>query len=226
MQQAQTNADPAVAQLRNDAAYVQRTVAALPEGEARQALLDKSAELRGEAEAAAAAASLQPTEVRAGKQQRRRNLRSPDDRVVKALLARSKGDSATLRQRRVQQQQVALEDRCDELPKLAKRGKQVKKVSLQRDSRGAIGRGGWRADAPKNRLAAHLTCTADARRHRAWQHRRHPAPQRRLAQPHAQEAEAAVSGCSGGGWQRRAGAAVGAMALLGQCRWTRCFACN
>lgn len=134
IQQAQTNADPAVAQLRSDAAYVQRTVAALPQGEDRQALLDMSAELRRKAKAAAAAAGLQPTEVRAGKQQRRADLRGPTDRKVKPLLPRQKGDGSTLRQRRggqQQQQEVAPEDRCDPLPKATKRGKQVDKVGLQ-----------------------------------------------------------------------------------------------
>lgn len=138
IQQAHTNADPGVAQLRSDAAYVQRTVAALPQGEDRQALLDMSAELRRQAEAAAAAAGLQPTEVRAGKQQRRADLRGPGDRKVKPLLQRQKGDGSTLRQRRggQQQQEVAPEDRCDPLPKAAKKGKQVDKVGLQ------AGRGG------------------------------------------------------------------------------------
>lgn len=141
IQQAQTNADPAVAQLRSDAAYVQRTVAALPQGEDRQALLDMSAELRRKAEAAAAAAGLQPTEVRAGKQQRRADLRGPTDRKVKPLLPRQKGDGSTLRQRRggqQQQQEVAPEDRCDPLPKATKRGKQVDKVGLQA-GRGWVG---------------------------------------------------------------------------------------
>jgi len=128
---AQTNADPAVAQLRSDAAYVQRTVAALPPGDARDTLLDMSAELRREAEAAAAAAGLQPTEVRAGKQQRRADLRAPGDRKIKPLLPRQKGTGSTLRQRRVtQQQQAAPEDRCDPLPKIGSRSRQDVKVGL------------------------------------------------------------------------------------------------
>lgn len=52
--------------------------AAMPEGEDREALLQRSTELRTEAEEMAAATRLEPTTVRAGKQARRRDQRSMD----------------------------------------------------------------------------------------------------------------------------------------------------
>lgn len=123
---AQTNADPGLAQLRSDAACVQRAYVALPDGEAREALLQRSAALRTEADQLVAAAGLQPTEVRAGKQQRRREGRNPEDRVVKSLQPwRSKRGRSS-----AAAQEVAPENRCDPLPKLAKKGIAVNKVRV------------------------------------------------------------------------------------------------
>lgn len=124
IQCAQTNADPGLAQLRSDAAFVQRAYTALPEGEAREGLLERSAVLRTEAERAVTDAGLQPTEVRASKQRRRREGRHPDDKVVKALHpGRSKR-----RRRGAVAEEGAPENECDPLPKLAKKGIAVNKV--------------------------------------------------------------------------------------------------
>ena len=124
IEKTQTNADPGLAQLRSDAACVQRAYLALPDEEACEALLQHSAALRAEAEQLVAAAGLQPTEVRAGKQQRRRQQRNPEDRVVKALQPwrnRPRCSSAA-------GQEMAPENRCDPLPQLGKRGIAVNKV--------------------------------------------------------------------------------------------------
>lgn len=126
IQQAQTNADPELAQLRSDAAGVQRAFKALPDGEARQVLLQRSAALRAEAEQLAAAAGLQPTAVRAGKQQRRREGRNDEDKVVKAL--QPWRSSSKRRRSGVPAQEVAPENRCDPLPTLTKKGIAVHKV--------------------------------------------------------------------------------------------------
>jgi hypothetical protein len=75
VQKLQSNADPDVAQLRSYAADV-----ASGAGEAAAAFAD----LRAEAEQLAAAAGLQSSEARAGKQGRCRAGRNPD-RVVKPL---------------------------------------------------------------------------------------------------------------------------------------------
>jgi hypothetical protein len=133
IQRAQTNADPGVAQLRSDAAFLQHAYTALPEGDAREGLLERSAALRTEAEQLVAAAGLQPTEVRTGKQRRRREGRHPEDKVVHALYpGRSK------RRRSAAAQEVAPENQCDPLPKLAKKGMAVTKVCA------CIGRQGGR----------------------------------------------------------------------------------
>ena len=121
IQKAQTNADPGVAQLRSDAAFLQRTYTALPEGEARLGLLQRSADLRAEAEELAAAAGLQPTAVRAGKQARRARKR-----VIAALFPGRKNSKG--KRRDALAQAVAPENRCDELPTLGKKGKAVHKV--------------------------------------------------------------------------------------------------
>lgn len=121
IQKAQTNADPGVAQLRSDAAFLQRTYTALPEGEARLGLLQRSADLRAEAEDLAATAGLQPTAVRAGKQARRQAKRK-----ITALFPGRKNSKG--KRSGALEQVVAPENRCDELPTLGKKGKAVHKV--------------------------------------------------------------------------------------------------
>jgi hypothetical protein len=121
VQKLQSNADPGMAQLRSDAAQFQRIYAGLPDSKAQEGLLQRSADLLAEAKEVALAAGLQPTEVRAGKQARRRAGRNPEDRVVKPLLPHR-------RKRPQADPPGAPEDRCDELPTLAKRGKAVNKV--------------------------------------------------------------------------------------------------
>lgn len=126
IRQSQTNADPVIAEMRHNCAYVQRVAAALPSDcEERAGLREGLAKLAEEAAAAEAALQLQPTAVRDGKQKRRQAGRHADDRVIKALHPGRKRRGPALP---VPTQPLAEEDRCDPLPKLAKRGKPVHKV--------------------------------------------------------------------------------------------------
>jgi hypothetical protein len=120
-QRLQSKADPGVAQMRRDAAFVERAVAILPKGAARERLLQSVAEVRAKAERLAMAAGLQLAEVGAGQQALRRAGRDPEDREVKPLPPRS-------RKRAKGAPPVAPGDHCDELPTLAKRGEAVDKV--------------------------------------------------------------------------------------------------
>ncbi|KAL4447704.1 hypothetical protein ABPG75_004954 [Micractinium tetrahymenae] len=126
IRQSQTNADPVIAEMRHSCAYVQRVVAALPaDCEERAGLREGLAKLAEQAAAAEAALQLQPTAVRAGKQQRRQAGRHADDRVVKPLFPSRAKRGASLP---APAQPLAEEDRCDPLPRLTKRGKAVHKA--------------------------------------------------------------------------------------------------
>ena len=85
IRRAQSNAEPAVAGLRNDLAYIERTVLSLPEGEEKEALLQGVADLRSRAVEAAARTKLPPTAQRAGKVQRRQAGRPEGQHKVTAL---------------------------------------------------------------------------------------------------------------------------------------------
>ena len=127
VQQSQSNADPAVAAVRADLAFVQSTFLGLPEGAEREELQRRIQGLRADAERWAEAAHLQPTETRAGKQERRRNGRPENQRLTTALFPgrthmRSR---AALAQ---QQQQAQPEARSDAFPKATKKGKPTHKV--------------------------------------------------------------------------------------------------
>ncbi len=119
--QAVTNADPTFALVRNQLSYVSRTVADLPEGEAKEALLQQVADLRKAAEQARTAASLAPTQVRAGKQatKRQKRGRQETDRRTKPLFPgrkRRKVDVATAA------------EPSDPLPPMRKKDESAKKV--------------------------------------------------------------------------------------------------
>ena len=121
IRQAISNADPLMAQLRCDAAFVQRAYAALPDGDQRQALLRQSADLRREAEAALAAAQLPCTTARAGKIVRRQHGRPEGQRKVMALFSRQHS------QKRPLAQQLAGEY-GDEFKPQGKKGRMSEKV--------------------------------------------------------------------------------------------------
>lgn len=128
IRRAKSNADPLVAQVRRDLAYAAGTVATLPAGEERDALAQAAADLRSQAERAAADAKLPLTAVRAGKvvrrQQGRPEGRQPMDRVVKAL---HPGRSGRKRQRQKSKGGEALEQ-SDEFQPRRKKGKPSHKV--------------------------------------------------------------------------------------------------
>ena len=123
VRKAVSNADPAMAQLRKDAAIVQHACAALPEGEHREALLQHSAALRREAEAALVTAQLQPTTTRAGKVVRRQQGRPEGQRKVTALFpGRTSGSKRSL------MDEQAAGDYGDEFEARAKSGRRSEKV--------------------------------------------------------------------------------------------------
>lgn len=122
-----SNADPAVAAIRGDLATIQRVALGLP-AEEQQELQQAIKDLRSKAEGMAEAAHMQPTETRAGKQERRRNGRPEGQRVVTALHGgrqNRRGRAALIRQQQEQQQP---EDCSDPFPKAAKKGKPTHKV--------------------------------------------------------------------------------------------------
>ena len=91
IRRAQSNADPFVAGVRQDAAQVVQVLLSLPEGETRQRLAQALGDLRVEVEAASAQAQLPLTTVRAGKVDRRQNGRPEGQRKVTALFPNRKG---------------------------------------------------------------------------------------------------------------------------------------
>jgi hypothetical protein len=111
-----------MAHLRSDAAVVQRACAVLPEGEQRQALLQLSAELRREAEAALTSAQLPLTAARAGKVVRRQQGRPEGQRKVTALFS---GRKRSLKHPLAQQQAG---DCGDDFKPLGKKGRTSEKV--------------------------------------------------------------------------------------------------
>lgn len=130
LRRAQSNVDPLVAQVRRDLAFTERTVTSLPAGEQREALARAAADLRSQAERAAADVKLPLTAVRGGKvtrrQQGRPTGRLPSDRKVKALHpGRSK------KRQRAHQDGEPLEH-GDEFQPRPKKGKPSYKVTLRK----------------------------------------------------------------------------------------------
>ena len=118
VREGQTNADPAVAQLRRDVAAIERIALDLPDGDERNELLQGIKDLLSKAESAAAATNLAPTKARAGKQQRRQNGRPDNQRLVTALLPR-----AGRKRGQPVAQEVVVEDSGDAFQPQQKKGK-------------------------------------------------------------------------------------------------------
>ena len=123
---AQSNADPEVAQLRQDLAVIQRTLMSLPAGEARDELWQGIKDLRSNAENAAMSAELPLTQVRAGKVTRRQNGRPEGQRMVTAL---HPGRTHKRSRESLIQQQPQEADCCDEFKPLPKGGRPTHKVT-------------------------------------------------------------------------------------------------
>ena len=85
IRQMQSNADPAVAQLRQDLACIEVTAINLPDCEEREELRRAVADLRSKAESFRVSAKLPLTGARAGKVARRQNGRPEEQRIVTAL---------------------------------------------------------------------------------------------------------------------------------------------
>ncbi len=126
MRRSQSNADPEVAAVRGDLGYVQRVFLSLPEGDERDDLQQSIKGLRSKAEQMAAAAQLQPTATRAGKQERRQNGRPEGQRISTAL---HPGRTNTRKRVPLAQQQAA--GVSDPFTSKAKKGKDVRKVGRQ-----------------------------------------------------------------------------------------------
>lgn len=124
IRRAQSNAEPAVAGLRNDLAYVERTVLSLPEGEEKEALLQGVADLRSRAVEAAACTKLPPTAPRAGKVQRRQAGRPEGQHKVTALQPTRKHS----KKRPLAQQSGSY---GDEFKPQAKKGRTSEKVGIR-----------------------------------------------------------------------------------------------
>jgi DNA-binding helix-hairpin-helix protein with protein kinase domain len=166
----QSNADPDVSQVRADLAYIQRITLSLPD-EQRDQMAQGIQELRSTAERLAQSANLQPTQQRAGKQERRRNGRPEGERVLSALfLGRSKH-----RSRAAVVLQQELENCSDPFPKLAKKGKATNKVGIKtravvRAHRGGGGGGGQQfSPICMCKSCADAWC-GEARQHRRYSH--------------------------------------------------------
>ena len=122
IRRAQSNADPAVASLRNDMGYIERIALSLPEGDEKEALLQGVADLRSRAAEAAARSKLPPTAPRAGKVQRRQAGRPEGQRKVTALQT-----GRTHNNKRPLAQQAG--SYGDEFKPQAKKGRTTDKVS-------------------------------------------------------------------------------------------------
>ena len=137
IRQMQSNADPAVAQLRQDLACIEFTAINLPDCEERKELRWAVEDLRSKAESFKVSTKLPLTEARAGKVARRQNGRPEEQRVVTALhpgrlqnrkraaLAQHQAGQQQLGEQQVGQQQAAA---GDPFPTLAKKGKPTNKV--------------------------------------------------------------------------------------------------
>jgi hypothetical protein len=125
VRRSQSNADPAVAAIRGDLATIQRIALGLP-AEEQEELQRDIKDLRSKAEDMAQAAQMEPTDTRAGKQERRRNGRPEGQRRVTALHKGRKNqrDRAAL----IRQQEQEPENCSDPFPKATKKGKPTNKV--------------------------------------------------------------------------------------------------
>jgi hypothetical protein len=206
IRRAQSNAEPAVASLRNDLAYIERTVLSLPEGEEKEALLQGVADLRSRAVEEAARTKLPPTAPRAGKVQRRqagRPERPEGQHKVTALLPTRKYSS----KRPLAQQSGSY---GDEFKPQAKKGRTSAKVGIRSTAAWRQHVWHWYACAiqlgntstwelSQTEAAGALTCmmlpAAGAWRDHRGQRQGHHAAHR--APPTVQEALAAVAAGSG-----------------------------
>ena len=133
IRQAQSNADPAVAELRRHLASIERIAISLPAGQDRESLLRGVKNLHTEAEGSASRAQLQVTATRAGKQAQRQNGRPENQRVVTALLPNRthKRSHPSLAQQAGQQRQQQADDWGHEFKPQAKKGKATNKVCME-----------------------------------------------------------------------------------------------
>lgn len=130
IRQAQSNADPFVAGLRQDLAQVQRLILTLPDSEQRDQLRRAVSDLRSKAEQAAVDAKLPLTKAPAGKVQRRQQGRLEGQVEVTALHPKRKRSGVPL----VQQWAADFEAGDDFQPKPNKGRKASVKVGKQPSS--------------------------------------------------------------------------------------------
>jgi hypothetical protein len=233
--QVQSNADPAVAKLRQQLACLERIAINLPEGEEREELRQGVEDLCSKAESFGVSAKLPLTQTRAGKVARRQNGRPEEQRLVTALhpsRQQCRQRDSLLQQQAAQQQLAEPEQEAgqqqgagqqqisqqqqpaggDAYPPLGKKGKATNKVS----PRHGEPRDFWRwccmldGHCSPVLVAFKLLLVVDAGSHSARQLGRHCGAQWRQAQAaQAAEAVGGSSGGSSGGRQRQAAAAAG-----------------
>lgn len=150
IRQVQSNADPAVAKLRQRLACLERIAINLPEGDEREELWQDLEDLCSKAESFSVSARLPLTMTRAGKVARRQNGRPEEQRLVTALhpsrqphrpraslvqqLAEPQQQGAGPQQGAGQQQEARQEQPAaggDAYPPLGKKGRPTNKVSTR-----------------------------------------------------------------------------------------------
>ena len=150
IRQVQSNADPAVAKLRQRLACLERIAINLPEGDEREELWQDLEDLCSKAESFSVSAKLPLTMTRAGKVVRRQNGRPEEQRLVTALhpsrqhhrpraslvqqLAEPQQQGAGPQQGAGQQQEARQEQPAaggDAYPPLGKKGRPTNKVSTR-----------------------------------------------------------------------------------------------
>ena len=143
IRQMQSNADPAVAQLRQDLTGIEFIAINLPDGKEREELRQAVHDLRSKAESLGVSAKLPLTATRAGKVARRRNGRREEQRVVTALQPsrqQNRKRAPLAQQQQAEQQQPGQQHAAggtaagraeagDPFPTLGKKGKPTNKVS-------------------------------------------------------------------------------------------------
>ena len=143
IRQMQSNADPAVAQLRQDLTGIEFIAINLPDGKEREELRQAVHDLRSKAESLGVSAKLPLTAKRAGKVARRRNGRREEQRVVTALQPsrqQNRKRAPLAQQQQAEQQQAGQQQAAggaaagraeagDPFPTLGKKGKPTNKVS-------------------------------------------------------------------------------------------------
>ena len=202
VRQGQSNADPAVAAIRGDMATIQRIALGLP-AEEQQELQQAIKDLRGKAEAMAEAAHLEPTETRAGKQERRRNGRPEGQRLVTALhkgRKHKRGRAALIRQ---QQQQQEPENCSDPFPKATRKGKPTHKVEARLWVEAVECWFARQHVHSSDLTCSHVACSTGARPDSARQCGRYRLAQRSPAPPAAQAATRLSSKCGSAAGRRR-----------------------